>query len=174
LRRYFYNISIKKFNQISTKENLMNLIIQALQDIPAVQLKRLPDLTLASRTEQIAPHAYRLVDAKPHDSIAEYCHEHGLDYGFVRPGQHLSDFGLVVMDMDSTLITIECIDEIADMYHLKPQVSAITEAAMRGGSTLPSLRRRVALLEGWRKARCSGCMTSACSSAPVRKRCWRS
>ncbi len=127
----------------------MNLIIQALHDIPAAQLKRLTDLTLASRTEQIGDHAYRLLDAKPHDNVAEYCYEHQLDYGFVRPGQHLSDFGLVVMDMDSTLITIECIDEIADMYHLKPQVSVITEAAMRGEIDFAeSLRRRVALLEG--------------------------
>lgn len=127
----------------------MNLIIQSLHDIPAAQLKRLNDLTLATRTEQVDERAYRLIDAKPHDNIAEYCHEHQLDYGFVRPGQHLSDFGLVVMDMDSTLITIECIDEIADMYHLKPQVSAITEAAMRGEIDFAeSLRRRVALLEG--------------------------
>jgi phosphoserine phosphatase len=43
-----------------------------------------------------------------------------------------ASFGLVAMDMDSTLITIECIDEIADMQGLKPQVSEITEAAMRG------------------------------------------
>jgi phosphoserine phosphatase len=127
----------------------MNLIIQALHNIPAAQLKRLTGLTLASRTERIDDHAYRLVDAKPHDNIAEYCYEHQLDYGFVRPGQHLSDFGLVVMDMDSTLITIECIDEIADMYQLKPQVSAITEAAMRGEIDFAeSLRRRVDLLEG--------------------------
>ena len=127
----------------------MNLIIQALHVIPATHLKRLADLTLPSLTEHIGDHAYRLTDAKPHDSVAEYCYEHQLDYGFVRTGQHLSDFGLVVMDMDSTLITIECIDEIADMYHLKPQVSAITEAAMRGEIDFAeSLRRRVALLEG--------------------------
>jgi len=51
--------------------------------------------------------------------------------------------------MDSTLITIECIDEIADMQGLKPQVSKITEAAMRGEIDFAeSLRRRVALLEG--------------------------
>jgi phosphoserine phosphatase len=51
--------------------------------------------------------------------------------------------------MDSTLINIECIDEIADMQGLKPQVSAITEAAMRGEIDFAeSLRRRVALLEG--------------------------
>jgi len=55
----------------------------------------------------------------------------------------------VAMDMDSTLITIECIDEIADMQGLKPQVSEITEAAMRGELDFSeSLRRRVALLAG--------------------------
>jgi phosphoserine phosphatase len=53
------------------------------------------------------------------------------------------------MDMDSTLITIECIDEIADMQGLKPQVAAITEAAMRGEIAFTeSLTRRVALLKG--------------------------
>ncbi len=64
-------------------------------------------------------------------------------------GKHLGDFGLLVMDMDSTLISIECIDEIADMQGLKPQVSEITESAMRGEIDFAeSLRRRVALLEG--------------------------
>jgi phosphoserine phosphatase len=53
------------------------------------------------------------------------------------------------MDMDSTLITIECIDEIADMQGLKPQVAAITEAAMRGELDFAaSLTARVALLKG--------------------------
>ena len=90
-----------------------------------------------------------MVDAHPHDGVASFCWEEQLDYGYVRPSLKLSDFGLLVMDMDSTLITIECIDEIADMYHLKPQVSAITEAAMRGEIDFAeSLRRRVALLEG--------------------------
>ncbi len=61
----------------------------------------------------------------------------------------MSEFKLVAMDMDSTLITIECIDEIADMQGLKPQVSEITEAAMRGELDFSeSLKRRVALLEG--------------------------
>src|SRR3981189_3653679 len=72
-----------------------------------------------------------------------------LDYAFVAPGRNLFDFRLVAMDMDSTLITIECIDEIADMQGLKPQVSEITEAAMRGELDFAaSLKRRVALLEG--------------------------
>ena len=127
----------------------MNLIIQALHDIPATQLDQLLSLSLASRIEQVGTHAYRLRNAKPHDGVAMYCYEHQLDYGFVRSSLHLSDFGLVVMDMDSTLISIECIDEIADMQGLKPMVAAITEEAMRGEIDFgESLRRRVALLEG--------------------------
>lgn len=127
----------------------MNLIIQSTHDIAADHLNRLAKLTEASRIEQTAAHVFRLCDAKPHGSVASYCWERQLDYGFVDPHRHLSSFGLVVMDMDSTLITIECIDEIADMYQLKPQVSAITEAAMRGEIDFAeSLRRRVALLEG--------------------------
>jgi phosphoserine phosphatase len=72
-----------------------------------------------------------------------------VDATFIDADRRLADFGLVAMDMDSTLITIECIDEIADMQGLKPQVSAITEAAMRGELDFSeSLKRRVALLQG--------------------------
>lgn len=67
-----------------------------------------------------------------------------------QPGQKLSDFKLIAFDMDSTLISIECIDEIADAVGRKAEVAAITEAAMRGEITdfKDSLRRRVALLQG--------------------------
>ena len=127
----------------------MNLIIQSLHDVPSTQLDRLANLALAARIEQIGAHAYRLRDAKPHDAVASFCYEHQLDYGYVAQGKHISDFGLVVMDMDSTLISIECIDEIADMQGIKPQVAEITEAAMRGEIDFAeSLRRRVALLKG--------------------------
>ncbi|WP_295549053.1 phosphoserine phosphatase SerB [uncultured Pseudacidovorax sp.] len=67
------------------------------------------------------------------------------------PGpRKLADFGLIAFDMDSTLITIECIDEIADAVGKKAEVAAITEATMRGEikDFKESLRRRVALLEG--------------------------
>jgi phosphoserine phosphatase len=62
----------------------------------------------------------------------------------------LSDFRLIAFDMDSTLINIECVDEIADAAGRKAEVAAITEAAMRGeiADYKDSLRRRVALLEG--------------------------
>ena len=62
----------------------------------------------------------------------------------------LADFKLVAFDMDSTLINIECVDEIADAAGRKAEVAAITEAAMRGDITdyKDSLRQRVALLKG--------------------------
>ena len=69
--------------------------------------------------------------------------------GFTAPLK-LQDFKLIAFDMDSTLINIECIDEIADAAGRKAEVAAITEAAMRGEITdfKDSLRRRVALLKG--------------------------
>jgi len=127
----------------------MNLIIQATHHIAAIHLDHLAVLAQTRQREQIADHAYRFSEPQVHPDIAPYCFEHQLDYGFVPHGRSLEDFGLVVMDMDSTLITIECIDEIADMQGLKPEVAAITEAAMRGEIDFAeSLRRRVALLEG--------------------------
>ncbi len=64
--------------------------------------------------------------------------------------QRLGDYKLIAFDMDSTLINIECVDEIADAVGCKDEVAAITEAAMRGEITdyKDSLRRRVALLRG--------------------------
>ena len=69
--------------------------------------------------------------------------------GFTPPLK-LSDFKLIAFDMDSTLINIECVDEIADAAGRKAEVAAITEAAMRGeiADYKESLRRRVALLKG--------------------------
>ena len=69
--------------------------------------------------------------------------------GFTEPLK-LGDFKLIAFDMDSTLLNIECIDEIADAVGLKTEVAAITEATMRGeiADFKTSLRRRVALLKG--------------------------
>jgi phosphoserine phosphatase len=69
--------------------------------------------------------------------------------GFTPP-LRLADFKLIAFDMDSTLINIECVDEIADAAGRKAEVAAITEAAMRGeiADYKESLRRRVALLKG--------------------------
>jgi len=74
----------------------------------------------------------------------------GLVANITTPALKLSDFKLIAFDMDSTLINIECVDEIADAAGRKAEVSAITEAAMRGeiADYKDSLRRRVALLKG--------------------------
>lgn len=127
----------------------MNLTIQATQQIATQHLDHLARLAQSKSHEKIATHAYRFSDAQAHAEIAPYCLNNQIDFGFVPHGQSLAHFGLVVMDMDSTLINIECIDEIADMQGLKPQVAAITAAAMRGEIDFAeSLRRRVALLKG--------------------------
>jgi phosphoserine phosphatase len=74
----------------------------------------------------------------------------GLTLRGTKPPLALSQFRLIAFDMDSTLINIECVDEIADAAGRKAEVAAITEAAMRGeiADYKESLRRRVALLEG--------------------------
>jgi len=84
------------------------------------------------------------------DQIDQLARSLQIDAEIVSPTLRLTDFGLAAFDMDSTLITIECIDEIADYIGRKAEVAAITEAAMRGEITDydESLRRRVALLEG--------------------------
>jgi phosphoserine phosphatase len=74
----------------------------------------------------------------------------GLSIRGVTPPLRLADFKLIAFDMDSTLINIECVDEIADAAGRKEEVAAITEAAMRGeiADYKESLRRRVKLLRG--------------------------
>ncbi|NOU01727.1 MAG: phosphoserine phosphatase SerB [Gallionella sp.] len=127
----------------------MNLVIQSTDTIPQKQISHLAELSKCQHRERTSKYAYRLTDTQPHLDIASYCIGNQLDYGYVDNSKTLAGFGLVVMDMDSTLINIECIDEIADMQGLKPQVSEITEAAMRGEIDFAeSLRRRVALLKG--------------------------
>ena len=72
------------------------------------------------------------------------------DLCFINAGLKTADIKVLAMDMDSTLINIECIDEIADFTGKKAAVAQITEATMRGEikDFQESLRRRVALLEG--------------------------
>lgn len=125
----------------------MRLVIQGQRVLPQ-QLAHLAALG-NSNFSQIAEHAHCLSIAQPLPEIAAYCEAQQLDCAFVPDEQNLDSIRLVVMDMDSTLISIECIDEIADMYGLKPQVAGITESAMRGEIEFAeSLRRRVALLKG--------------------------
>ncbi|MDR2260368.1 MAG: phosphoserine phosphatase SerB [Azoarcus sp.] len=132
----------------------MNLVVQGENPAPGpAMLQRLAELTRARAIENIDARAARIKDAKrdtaTERAVAALCADAALDWAWVPPGRRLGDFGLFVTDMDSTLINIECIDEIADMRGLKTKVAAITEAAMRGEIDFrTSLTRRVALLAG--------------------------
>ena len=80
----------------------------------------------------------------------DWAERFGVDAANVPNGLRLADFRLLAIDMDSTLVTMETLDEIADMAGLKAEVAAITEAAMRGEikDFSESLTRRMALLKG--------------------------
>jgi phosphoserine phosphatase len=93
--------------------------------------------------------AYRLHEPADVAGVAEACAAAGYDWALVPRDRLLSRVRVVALDMDSTLITIECIDEIARLRGIGDQVSAITAAAMRGEIDFRgSLERRVALLAG--------------------------
>jgi phosphoserine phosphatase len=130
----------------------MNLVVQG-PGAPMASLEAVAALAGPARTVALSGPALRCEDVVHSAGVAEAVHAAalaaGVDATFVAAGRRLSDFALVAMDMDSTLITIECIDEIADMQGLKAQVSEITEAAMRGELDFAaSLTRRVVLLAG--------------------------
>lgn len=128
-----------------------DLVIQA-SDIATPQIKELARLVEADAIAALSAastQAFRLSPARRRDGVAEVCIEAGIDFGFVPHDQRLDRVRLVAMDMDSTLISIECIDEIADMQGVKPEIAAITASAMRGEIDFrESLTRRVALLAG--------------------------
>jgi phosphoserine phosphatase len=120
--------------------------------LPTFLLERLVAATGASGVEPRPPQVVRLRDARQTAEFSELIpliEAERLDWSFFPPGRKLADYGLICFDMDSTLITIECIDELADFAGRKAEVSEVTEAAMRGEIDYrESLRRRLALLAG--------------------------
>ena len=111
-------------------------------------------LVSANGMRWISKSAARLFDVEHTEQtqaeLKAWASEHHCDIAFVSPRAHLSDCKVLVMDMDSTLINIECIDEIAAYAGVKAEVAAITERAMRGEITefADSLRLRVGYLAG--------------------------
>jgi phosphoserine phosphatase len=128
-----------------------DLVIQAA-DIETPVIKQLARLTAADTIEALTAaqtQAFRLSPVRYRAGVEEFCAEAAIDFGFVPSTQRLERVRLLAIDMDSTLISIECIDEIAAVQGIKPQVAAITENAMRGEVDIrESLTRRVALLAG--------------------------
>lgn len=130
-----------------------NLVIQS----PALSgdlIEHAAAIAEASGVQRLGTTAARILNVSDDISVREEIRRWGervsVDTAYVTPGARLSDCKLLAMDMDSTLINIECIDEIAAFGGVKEQVASITEAAMRGEikDFSESLIRRVAFLKG--------------------------
>jgi phosphoserine phosphatase len=103
---------------------------------------------IGASPEPIAPHAFRFRRLQKTD-VAAWCEERRIDHAWIQEGRRFAHLKLLAMDMDSTLICIECIDELGDFAGKKAEVAAITAQAMRGEIEYQeSLRRRVAALSG--------------------------
>ena len=135
-------------------DKTFNLVVQD-DEVETPDLKELHRIARGKSIERISHSAFRITKADPiaRAEVAAHCARARLDWGFVEEGRTLADFRLLAMDMDSTLISIECIDEIADFAGRKREVAAVTAAAMRGEIDWPeSLRQRVAALRGLEEA----------------------
>jgi phosphoserine phosphatase len=127
----------------------VNLVVQG----PALGSGDLDAIALLAKpkaAQEIAPRAFRLVSSMRNEGIAALCDARRIDHAWMAEGRRFADLRLVAMDMDSTLITIECIDELGVLAGKGAEIAAITEQAMRGeiADYKESLRRRVALLAG--------------------------
>lgn len=129
----------------------MKLVLQGAA-LPTFLLENIARATGAERIEPRPPqstHFHGACRTNEFEQLLPLIEAEKLDWAFVASNTKLSDFGLICFDMDSTLITIECIDELADFAGKKTEVSAVTEAAMRGEIDYrESLRRRLALMAG--------------------------
>lgn len=128
-----------------------DLILQG-NALPTFLLEKLLAATGARQLEPCPPQVARFSGATRNAAFAALIPQieaEGIDWAFMPAGRKLSDYRLIAFDMDSTLITIECIDELADFAGKKAEVAAVTAAAMHGDIDYPeSLRRRLALLAG--------------------------
>ena len=124
----------------------MNLVLQPASERQAAEAARLAG---AQSVEQVGGRVFRLHAATANPAVLAYCGEQRIDCASRPAGMHFAELKLLAMDMDSTLITIECIDELGDLAGKKAEISGITALAMRGEIDYPeSLHQRVALLRG--------------------------
>jgi phosphoserine phosphatase len=126
----------------------MNLVVQgpALSD---GDVEALALLVKPGFVEPVAPRAFRLRRAMKNEGVAALCEARRIDHAWMPEGRRFADLRLVAMDMDSTLINIECIDELGDLAGRKAEIAAVTAQAMRGEIEYrESLRRRVRALAG--------------------------
>jgi phosphoserine phosphatase len=130
----------------------MNLVVQG-PTLSREQIEAVAAMARPERTEQLAPAAFRLRRVSKDEEIAAWCEQRRIDCAWMPEGRRFADLKLVAMDMDSTLITIECIDELGDLAGKKAHIAAITQQAMRGELDFAgALRQRVAALAGLHEA----------------------
>ena len=126
----------------------MNLVVQgpALSD---GDVEALALLVKPGAVERVAPRAFRLRRAMNNEGVAALCEARRIDHAWMPDNRRFADLRLLAMDMDSTLINIECIDELGDLAGRKEEIAGITAQAMRGEIEYQeSLRRRVRALAG--------------------------
>ena len=130
----------------------MKLLIQSSYSLQShlAEISEILDQVTASPCKLINDNAaiYDISDDLSGD-LKNQLHLKNIDFAILDSYRALNEFSLCVMDMDSTLISIECIDEIADMCGKKEDVALITKSAMMGEIDFSqSLIKRVSLLEG--------------------------
>ncbi len=143
----------KQAAQVSSNQELVvfsNLSIANLLTLQTVSLMSINALTAINARNQQTSYRFNIscddfIFARK--AIADFALEQGIEAALIADAPILSEPGLLVMDMDSTTIEIECIDEIAKLAGVGEQVAAVTELAMQGELDFSqSLHQRVATL----------------------------
>jgi phosphoserine phosphatase len=128
--------------------SVSSLVVQG-PEATALRAAALAELSGATAREPAGATAWRLRGATRREGIAAWCDAHQLDHAWVPEGRRFADLKLLAIDMDSTLITIECIDELGAVAGKRAEISALTAQAMSGEiDYAQSVRQRVALLAG--------------------------
>ena len=126
----------------------MNLVLHG-RALPDPELRRIVQMVSGGGVTSLGPVAVRISRAEESPLVATYCEQNELDFAWVPETRLLSNLRLIAMDMDSTLVTIESIDEMGGLLGIKDRIASVTEQAMRGEIDYrESLQRRVALLAG--------------------------
>ena len=122
------------------------LVVQSPEATPS-KVAELAVLCGSAAPEKVSDFAWRLREPARRKGVAAWCEANRLDHAWMPDGRRFADLRLLAIDMDSTLISIECIEEMGSFAGRKAEIAAITAQAMRGEIDYPaSLRQRVALL----------------------------
>jgi hypothetical protein len=111
---------------------LLSLVLQAPR-LARAHVDEVASTTKASAVEEISPHAFRLRHARKNNAVIAFCEAQGIDYGWVPELRRFAEPRILAMHMDSTLITIECIDELGDLAGKKASATRKVRATAPPG-----------------------------------------